>query len=105
MSAFGKLAEDITDEKTWRAICRDLAKGLVELIAIMQPEAIVLGGSVGNFFDRYDKILKEEVKKYEVPLVPMPHLLKAANPKEAVIYGCFLLARQKFSVGERASVN
>jgi len=99
---YGKLAEDITDGHTWRSICRDLAKGFIELIAIMQPDVIVVGGSVGNFFDRYGDILEQEIKKYEMPLVKMPVLMKAKNPTEAVIYGCYLLAHQKYGVRDGA---
>lgn len=98
---YGKLAEEIHNEHTWQLICRDLAKGLIELIAIIQPEAIVMGGSVGNFFERYGKLLRQELKKYEMPLVRMPKLMKAKFPNQAVIYGCYLLAHQEFGVREK----
>src|SRR5581483_3483901 len=48
---YGKKAEAITDQATWQTISRDLAKGLIHLIAIMQPEVIVIGGGVGVVFD------------------------------------------------------
>lgn len=94
---YGKRAADIEDAETWRKICRDLAKGFIELIAIMQPEVIVLGGGVGTYFERYGHILEAEIKKYEIPLVPMPAFRKAARPEEAVVFGCYDLARQVFA--------
>lgn len=93
---YGKIAHDITDKETWQAICRDLAQGLIQLIAIMEPEAIVIGGSVGTYFERYGDILAAELKKYELPMVKLPRLLKAHHAEEAVVYGCRLLARQEF---------
>jgi predicted NBD/HSP70 family sugar kinase len=94
---YGKPAKDITDPKTWRNICRYLAQGLVQLIAISEPEVIVIGGGVGVYFDRYGKILKDEVGKYALPLVTMPEFVSAQRPDEAVIYGCYDLAKQTYN--------
>lgn len=90
---YGKRAEDIHDKKTWQAIVRDLKPGLLELIAITEPDLIVIGGSVGVFFERYGKMLRQELKKYETPLVPLPHLQEAKRPEEAVLFGCYDLAK------------
>ena len=94
---YGKRAEDITDEDTWKAICRDLAKGFIHLIALMQPEVIVIGGGVGAYFDRYGKLLQNEIERYAIPLIKLPVLVEAQRPEEAVIYGCYDLAKQVFS--------
>lgn len=104
VSRYGKLAEEIKDAHTWRLICRDLAKGMIELIAITQPDAIVVGGSVGTFFERYGAILHDELKKYEMPLVKLPHLMKASNPNQAVIYGCYLYAHKTYGVRDEVPV-
>ena len=93
---FGKKAMDITDEKTWAIIARDLSKGMIELIALAEPDAIVIGGSVGTYFDRYGALLSAELKKYDLPLLTIPPILGAQRPEEAVIYGCYDLARQVY---------
>lgn len=93
---YGKKAMEITDEKTWHLIARDLAKGLIELVAITEPEVIVIGGSVGTYFERYAKLLAAELKKYHLPLVPMPVLRGAERAEQAVIYGCYDLAKQVY---------
>jgi predicted NBD/HSP70 family sugar kinase len=93
---YDKPAHEITDEKTWRTICRYLAEGMIQLIAIMGPEVIVIGGSIGTYFDRYGKILTEELKKYELPMLKMPKLVSASRPEEAVVYGCYDLAKQVY---------
>jgi predicted NBD/HSP70 family sugar kinase len=96
VARYGKKAEDITDEVIWKAISKDLAKGFIHLIAILQPEIIVIGGSVGTYFSRYGELLKAEIKKYEIPLIKLPALVEAQRPEEAVVYGCYDLAKQTF---------
>ena len=96
VARYGKRAEDITDETTWKAICEDLAKGIIHLIAILQPDAIAFGGGVGTYFPRYGDILKTAIENYRIPLIKMPVLMEAQRPEEAVIYGCYDLANQIF---------
>jgi glucokinase len=91
---FGKKAADINDEKTWKEISYNLAKGLIQLIAILEPEVIVIGGSVGTYFDRYAEFVAAELKKYELPMVAIPPLRQAQRPEKAVLYGCYDLAKQ-----------
>lgn len=91
---YGKRAEDIYDEDTWRRISNDLAQGFIELIAVTEPEVIVVGGGVGNYFERFKKFLDEDIKSYKVPLIKMPVLMKAQRPDDAVVYGCYDLAKQ-----------
>lgn len=94
---YGKRAEEITDEATWKAICSDLAKGFIHLIALLQPQVIVIGGSVGTYFERYGHLLSAEIENYHIPLIQLPALVEARRPEEAVVYGCYDLAKQTFS--------
>lgn len=93
---FGKMAKDIEDQQTWKKIAKDLSKGLIELIAIFEPEVVIFGGSVGNYFERYKEFLEEAVKAYQIPMVKLPVLKKAERPEDAVIYGCYDLAKATF---------
>jgi predicted NBD/HSP70 family sugar kinase len=45
---YRKPARDIIDPAAWRRIAKDISVGLIDLIAVVQPEAIVLGGSIGT---------------------------------------------------------
>lgn len=96
VARYGKKAEDIIDEATWKAIAKDLAKGFIHLIAILQPEVIVIGGSVGTYFDRYGQFLLSDIAQYNIPLIHLPALVEAQRPEEAVVYGCYDLAKQAF---------
>jgi predicted NBD/HSP70 family sugar kinase len=93
---YGKRAEDITSETTWRHIAHNIAVGLIDIIAVVQPQIIVLGGSVASYFDRFDSLLKDELHRYEVPLIPIPPIVHAARPEEAVAYGCYDLAKNLY---------
>lgn len=93
---FGKQASDITDKRTWRVIGHDIAIGIIDLIALMQPEIVVLGGSVGAYYDKFKEFLHEYLKDYENPLITMPVIREATRPELAVIYGCYDLAKQVY---------
>jgi glucokinase len=50
---------------------------------------IIIGGSIGTYFDRYsdqlEKILKEKLPDH----IPCPKFVAAKHPEQAVIYGCY----------------
>ena len=50
---------------------------------------------IRNNFNKYKKPLLNELSKYELPIIPIPPILKAHNPEEAVIYGCYYLSKTK----------
>ncbi len=93
---YGKIAADINDRKTWREICHRFAIGMNGLIAILQPDVIIIGGGVGTHFKKYDKVLQSELKKFSTPLTPVPPILQAKKPEEAVIYGCYEMAKDEY---------
>lgn len=90
---YGKRASEITNENDWKDISKNIAKGLIDLIAVVQPDVIVIGGGVGSHFQKFKKPLNEILKKYETPMVSIPPVIGAYKPEEAVIYGCYQLAR------------
>lgn len=90
---FGQMAKDIEDPAIWEIFMHDVGRGLIELIALTQPEVVVIGGSVGTYFHKYGKILQKELQKYKTPLLPIPPVRPAERPEEAVLFGCYDLAR------------
>jgi predicted NBD/HSP70 family sugar kinase len=93
---FGKRADEITDQKTWKIITHDIALGLYDLIAFIQPDVVVLGGGVLTNFDKFDDLLQKELQAYQTPLTPIPPIRKAQRPEEAVVYGCYELAKSLY---------
>jgi predicted NBD/HSP70 family sugar kinase len=90
---FGKRASDINDQKTWKIISKDIAIGLYDLIAFIEPDAVVLGGGVMEHLDKFEHLLLADMKKFESPLTPIPPIYRAQRPNEAVVYGCYDLAK------------
>jgi predicted NBD/HSP70 family sugar kinase len=90
---FGKKAQDIIDEKTWKVIAHDIALGLIDLIAVVQPDVIILGGSVSVYYSRFRDPLHQALTVYATPLVPIPPIKEAERPEDAVVYGCYDLAK------------
>lgn len=93
VETYGQRAADITDPKIWQAIAHNLGLGFLELIAIVQPNLIVIGGSIGTYLDHYKDFLEAELKRYETPLVPIPPIVQAQRPETAVVYGCYDYAK------------
>lgn len=91
---YGQRVSEITDPKIWYVIARNLAVGMNTLIATLDPEVIVIGGGVGNHLEKFQDRLIEQLKIYEYPMTPIPPIVEAKNAEEAVIYGCYELARQ-----------
>lgn len=92
---YNKIAKDIEDERSWQEISKNLADGLIYYISIFQPQVVIVGGSVGTYFNRFGHLLKTALEQYNLPLLKMPEIIGAKRPEEAVIYGCYELAKQK----------
>lgn len=94
---YGKQASEITDPKIWAQIVRKLSPGFIELIAILDPDIIVVGGGVGHYFDQFGDLLLKDLKRYETPTLELPPFVGARRADEAVLYGCYDYARQKYA--------
>ena len=94
---YGKTASEIDDPAAWQQISHNLAGGLLSLNAILQPEVIILGGGVSTNFHKFGKLLEAKMIPFSGPLAPTPVLRQAQRPDEAVVYGCFELAKDLFA--------
>lgn len=90
-------ASEIEDPAIWKAIVKDWAIGFIDILAVTQPDVVVLGGGVGHYLPKYHDFLMAELKKYSSPMVPIPPIQKAGRPEEAVVYGCYDLARSVYA--------
>lgn len=84
----GAYAKDITDPEIWDEFAQRLARGLMVIIPTFEPDYLVIGGSLGTYFDRYEHALLKVIRRH----VPAKYLTKtkiiqAKYPEEAVIYG------------------
>ncbi len=89
---FDSYARDIHDKKSWNDIADRISRGFLAAIPLLQPEVIIIGGSIGTHFDQYSKQLKEILTHHLPPHIPCPKILSARHPEQAVIYGCYYYA-------------
>lgn len=93
LKRFGKMASQITDPHVWKLISHDMALGLIDINAMVQPNIVIIGGGVGAHFAKFKKPLSDELKKYESTLVRAPKLVGAKNAEQAVLLGCYQLMK------------
>lgn len=89
---YGKFARDIHSKRTWKQIADRISRGFLAVIPMIQPEVIILGGSIGTYFDQYANYLEDILKEKLPPHIPCPRIIQAKHPEEAVIYGCYYYA-------------
>ncbi|MBI4033915.1 ROK family protein [Candidatus Saccharibacteria bacterium] len=86
---FGKKAEQLDNPFAWKAYAKDVARGLDVLLAVLQPDVVIIGGGAGAHLEKFTAPLKDELKKIANKMVPIPPIIKADKAEEAVIYGCY----------------
>ncbi len=90
VNKYGRKASEIENPDIWEEFSDGLALGLGQLIAVIQPDVVVIGGGVGTHFEKFGHYLIEALgSKYKAKLVKVPPIIKAKRPEEAVIYGCY----------------
>ena len=90
--AYGTFARDITSKKSWEQITDRISRGFLAMIPIIQPEMIIIGGSIGTYFSRYGENLENLLRDRLPSHILCPPIRQAQYPEEAVIYGCYYYA-------------
>ena len=92
---YGKKASEIDDLNIWESHSYKMALGIVELCAVIEPDAIIIGGGVGSHFDKFNRPLSNAIEKLLPDLVKKPVLLGAKNAELASLLGCYAYSREK----------
>lgn len=95
---FGMKASEAEDPDIWDQYTNDLVVGFDAALAAFQPDVVIVGGGVGAHFDKFGSLLAEKIAKTKSKMVPVPPIIQATKPEEAVIYGCYEYIRQKIGV-------
>lgn len=90
---YGKFGKDIRDKKTWDQIADRISRGFLAQIPLLQPDLVIIGGSMGAHFAKYQDTLVGIMNENLPVGIPRPNFIMATNPDEAVIYGCYHYAR------------
>lgn len=89
---YHKFGRDIHSKRTWRQIADRISRGFLALTPILQPDIIIIGGSIGVYFDQFIEPLNDILKKKMPPHIAVPKIVEAKHPEQAVIYGCYYYA-------------
>ncbi len=90
---YHKKASEIDDDQTWQQIADAIGYGVAVASSTLQPDAIVFGGGVGQFADRFIPRVNQYMDQVLHAIAKRPKLMTAQNPEEVVIYGCYQLAK------------
>ena len=96
-TTYGKYARDITSKAVWNQIADKISRGFLALIPLLQPEVIIIGGSIGTYFERYYPTLKKILQEHLPAHIDIPEIRQAAHPEEAVVYGCYYYGKDKLT--------
>lgn len=94
---YGKYARDITSRAVWNQIADKISRGFLAMIPVLQPEVIIIGGSIGTYFDRYYMTLKKILNDHLPAHIDVPEIRQAAHPEEAVVYGCYYYGKDQLA--------
>lgn len=90
---YGMRASDLDDPEAWQDISHDLAIGLLNATMAYTPEVIIIGGGVGSHFAKFKAPLLAAMQSMKPDEITLPAVIQARYPEEAVIYGCYELAK------------
>ncbi len=86
---YGKFARDIKNRHVWNQIADKISRGFLVLIPSLKPDVIIIGGSIGTYFEQYEKQLNYILQKRLGPQFLPVDIRQAIHPEKAVIYGCY----------------
>lgn len=90
--AYGQYARDITSPSTWQEIADRISRGFLAIVPVIQPDIVIIGGSIGTYFENYGAQLEAILREKLPPHIPCPRFVQARHPEQAVIYGCYYYA-------------
>jgi predicted NBD/HSP70 family sugar kinase len=96
-NTYGKYARDITSRAVWNQIADKISRGFLALIPVLQPDMIIIGGSIGTYFEHYHATLKKILADHLPDHIDLPEIRQAAHPEEAVVYGCYYYGKDKLT--------
>lgn len=95
---YGKIAAEIQNKKDWNDIAQNISTGLFNLITIIQPDIVVLGGGVSVHYNHFITPLRTYLDNFH-SLYPIPPIKQAKFVETAPIVGALLQAKSELTVG------
>ncbi|MES2970957.1 MAG: ROK family protein [Patescibacteria group bacterium] len=95
VAKYGKRASEIEDTTIWEEISLNIAIGIINVSAVLTPDVIIIGGGVGAHLEKFINPLNKKLAELKPGSLKLPAVIQAGRPEEAVIYGCYELAKQQ----------
>lgn len=95
---YHKAAAEVTNKKDWDEIAKNISTGLYNLITIIQPEVVILGGGVSVHYSHFIDPLRTYLNKFH-SLYPIPPIKKAKYVETAPLIGALLQAESELTIG------
>lgn len=86
---YGQYGSEVDDPEKWQDFAMRAASGLKVLIPMLQPDTLIIGGSMGAHYHKYRDFLLEELQSTIPAFMARTTIMQARHPEEAVIYGCY----------------
>jgi len=90
---YGKYARDIKSKRTWHQVADRISRGFLATIPVLQPDVIIIGGSIGTYFSSYGTDLKGILKEHLPDHIPLPKIVQAKHPRRSRYLWMLLLCR------------
>lgn len=94
VEAYDRKASEITSPGMWQAVADRISRGLLVLIPIIQPNLIIVGGSMGEYFNHYANYLSRLIDEKLPDNLDRPKIIPSVYKEDAVLIGCYRLANE-----------
>lgn len=88
----GLYGRDVTDPTIWEDYAQRVLAGLRILIPLLEPDHLVIGGSMGTHYLKYADLVQSHLDTTIAKHMQRTVISQAVHPEEAVIYGCYYYA-------------
>jgi predicted NBD/HSP70 family sugar kinase len=96
LEKYGKSGGEVEDVRVWRSYAEEVSRGILATLAVLRPDVIVVGGSMGPRFERFGGFLKEFVEQGTEGLFEIKtDIVAAKDPEHAVNYGAKALVEKR----------
>jgi len=85
------------DSEIWPEYAKEVAIGIKELISIIQPDIVIIGGSMGEHVPKYGHFIEDFLKEIDTSVTSIPPIVAAQNFAGAVITGGIEALNDKLS--------
>ena len=102
-AAYGCQATAVRGKNAYKDIAFRVSLGLPEVIQRYNPDFVIIGGPLGLQYPHFSKELKSLVRKTLPKTKKLPRIVAARRPKESVIYGGYLFAKDRAKTAKKAA--